>query len=142
MTPLQLGAMVSAIANGGTLYYLQHPTTPEEVAGFQPRVKRQLDIAPIVPELSDGMAGAVQYGTARKLRLTLTNLGRLEPARTPNARLEPASTPERGRVVLVVSCRGAPRSAKAAEIAGVVYRNMADHNFFVAGRNCRPMLPP
>src|ERR1700692_4385208 len=25
MTPLQLGAMVSAIANGGTLYYLQHP---------------------------------------------------------------------------------------------------------------------
>ena len=38
MTPLQLGAMVSAIANGGTLYYLQHPTTPEEVASFQPRV--------------------------------------------------------------------------------------------------------
>src|SRR5579885_3264108 len=36
MTPLQLGAMVSAIANGGTLYYLQHPTSPEEVASFQP----------------------------------------------------------------------------------------------------------
>src|SRR5256714_1842042 len=69
MTPLQLGAMVSAIANGGTLYYLQHPTTPDEVAGFQPRVKRQLDIAPLIPELSDGMAGAVQYGTARSLRL-------------------------------------------------------------------------
>src|ERR1022692_2690322 len=69
MTPLQLGAMVSAIANGGTLYYLQHPTTPEEVAGFQPRIKRQLEIAPLIPELSDGMAGAVQYGTARSLRL-------------------------------------------------------------------------
>src|SRR5579864_1675942 len=69
MTPLQLGAMVSAIANGGTLYYLQHPTTPEEVAGFQPRIKRQLDIAPVIPELSDGMAGAVRFGTARKLRL-------------------------------------------------------------------------
>ena len=26
MTPLQLGAMVAAISNGGTLYYLQHPT--------------------------------------------------------------------------------------------------------------------
>src|SRR5262245_1304267 len=25
LTPLQLGALVSAIANGGTLYYLQHP---------------------------------------------------------------------------------------------------------------------
>jgi len=40
MTPLQLGAMVSAIANGGTLYYLQHPTTPEEITNFQPRIKR------------------------------------------------------------------------------------------------------
>jgi len=31
MTPLQLGALVSAIANGGTLYYLQHPNRPEDV---------------------------------------------------------------------------------------------------------------
>src|SRR5437879_878547 len=38
MTPLQLGALVSAIANGGTLYYLQHPTTADDVANFQPRV--------------------------------------------------------------------------------------------------------
>src|SRR5467141_4501718 len=68
MTPLQLGAMVSAIANGGTLYYMQHPTTPEEVAGFQPRVKRHLDIAPLIPEISDGMADAVLYGTARSVR--------------------------------------------------------------------------
>ncbi|HSB76681.1 MAG TPA: penicillin-binding transpeptidase domain-containing protein, partial [Terriglobales bacterium] len=69
MTPLQLGAMVSAIANGGTLYYLQHPTTPDEVASFQPRVKRQLNIAPLIPEISDGMAAAVQYGTARSVRV-------------------------------------------------------------------------
>ncbi len=69
MTPLQLGAMVSAIANGGTLYYLQHPTTPEEITNFQPRIKRQLDIAPVIPEISVGMAGAVQYGTARRLGL-------------------------------------------------------------------------
>ncbi|MGH9565065.1 MAG: penicillin-binding transpeptidase domain-containing protein, partial [Candidatus Angelobacter sp.] len=39
MTPLQLGALVSAISNGGTLYYLQHPTSPEDVINFQPRVK-------------------------------------------------------------------------------------------------------
>ena len=65
MTPLQLGAIVAAIANGGTLYYLQHPTTPEEVAAFEPKVKRTLDIARYAPELEDGMAGAVEYGTAR-----------------------------------------------------------------------------
>src|SRR5213078_1630591 len=69
MTPLQLGALVSAIANGGTLYYLQHLTTADDVANFQPRVKRHLDIAALIPELSDGMAGAVTYGTARSVRL-------------------------------------------------------------------------
>ena len=34
----------------------------------QPKVKRQLDIAPLMPEIADGMAGAVEYGTARSLR--------------------------------------------------------------------------
>src|SRR5260370_33005419 len=72
MTPMQLGAMVAAIANGGKLYYLQHPTTAAEVANFEPRVKRQLDIAPLVPEISDGMMGAVEYGTARSVRLNFS----------------------------------------------------------------------
>ncbi len=65
MTPLQLGALVSAVANGGTLYYLQHPTSVDQVISFEPRVKRQLDIGPLVPEIAEGMTGAVQYGTAR-----------------------------------------------------------------------------
>src|SRR6266853_2557654 len=68
MTPLQLGAMVSAIANGGTLYYLQHPVSAIDLAAFEPKVKRTLDIAPLIPEISVGMEGAVQYGTARSLR--------------------------------------------------------------------------
>ena len=68
MTPLQLGALVSAIANGGTLYYLQHPESAMDVAAFEPKVKRTLDIAPLIPEISVGMQGAVQYGTARSLR--------------------------------------------------------------------------
>ena len=74
LTPLQLGAFVAAIANGGTLYYLQHPTTPEEVAAFQPKVKRTLDIARYVPDIEDGMAGAVEYGTARRLRANFNQL--------------------------------------------------------------------
>ena len=142
MTPLQLGAMVSAIANGGTLYYLQHPTSPEEVAGFQPRVKRQLDIAPVIPELSDGMAGAVQYGTARSLRLNfneeeiLGKTGTCSHAGTRYGWFASYANTSVGRVVLVVFLQGGRPTfgPKAAEIAGRIYRNMYDHNFFVAGR--------
>jgi cell division protein FtsI/penicillin-binding protein 2 len=141
MTPLQLGAMVSAIANGGTLYYLQHPTTPEGVAGFQPRVKRQLDIAPVIPELSDGMAGAVQYGTARSLRLNfneeeiLGKTGTCSHAGTRFGWFASYANTSVGRVVLVVFLQGGRPTfgPKAAEIAGRIYRNMYDHNFFIAG---------
>ncbi|HEX7157896.1 MAG TPA: penicillin-binding transpeptidase domain-containing protein, partial [Edaphobacter sp.] len=62
MTPLQLGALVSAIANGGTLYYLQHPETKEDIESFTPKVKRVLNIAPLIPEIQDGMLGATSYG--------------------------------------------------------------------------------
>jgi len=141
MTPLQLGAMVSAIANGGTLYYLQHPTTPDEVANFQPRVKRQLDIAPVIPELSDGMAGAVSYGTARSLRLNfneeeiLGKTGTCSHAGTRFGWFASYANTSVGRVVVVVFLEGGRPTfgPKAAEIAGHIYRNMYDHNFFVAG---------
>src|SRR5208337_4751209 len=141
MTPLQLGAMVSAIANGGTLYYLQHPTSPEEVAGFQPRVKRQLDIAPVIPELSDGMAGAVQYGTARSLRMNFNEeeiLGKTGTCSHDGTRFgwfASYANTSVGRVVVVVFLQGGRPTfgPKAAEIAGRMYRNMYDHNFFIAG---------
>ena len=141
MTPLQLGAMVAAIANGGTLYYLQHPTTPEEVANFQPRVKRQLDIAPLIPEISDGMAGAVVYGTARSLRLNfneeeiLGKTGTCSHAGTRFGWFASYANSNVGRVVVVVFLQGGRPTfgPKAAEIAGRMYRDMYDHNFFVAG---------
>ena len=49
LTPLQLRGLMGAIANGGTLYYLQHPTSPEQVANFTPKVKRKLEIGPTHP---------------------------------------------------------------------------------------------
>jgi cell division protein FtsI/penicillin-binding protein 2 len=141
MTPLQLGAMVAAIANGGTLYYLQHPTTPEEVANFQPRVKRQLDIAPLIPEISDGMAGAVEYGTARSVRLNfneeeiLGKTGTCSRAGTRFGWFASYANTDVGRVVVVVFLQGGRPTfgPKAAEIAGRMYRDMYDHNFFIAG---------
>jgi penicillin-binding protein 2 len=140
MTPLQLGAMVSAISNGGTLYYLQHPTTPEEIANFEPRVKRTLDIAPLIPELSDGMAGAVQYGTARSLRLNfneeevLGKTGTCSHAGTRFGWFASYANTSVGRVVVVVFLQGGRPTfgPKAAEIAGRMYRGLYDHNFFVA----------
>ncbi len=141
MTPLQLGAMVASIANGGTLYYLQHPTTPEEVANFEPRVKRQLDIGTVIPQLSDGMAGAVQYGTARSLRVNfneeeiLGKTGTCSHAGTRFGWFASYANTSIGRVVVVIFLQGGRPTfgPKAAEIAGRMYRNMYDHNFFIAG---------
>jgi penicillin-binding protein 2 len=141
MTPLQLGAMVTAISNGGTLYYLQHPTGAEAVANFQPRVKRHLDIEPVIPELSDGMAGAVAYGTARSVRLNfneesiLGKTGTCSHAGTRFGWFASYANTDVGRIVTVVFLEGGRPTfgPKAAEIAGRMYRNLYDHNFFVAG---------
>ena len=140
MTPLQLGALVSAIANSGTLYYLQHPTTAEEVANFQPVVKRRLDIAPLIPSISDGMAGAVTYGTARNLRVNfneeeiLGKTGTCSKAGTRYGWFASYAKTDVGRIVVVVFLEGGRPTfgPKAAEIAGRMYRNLYDHNFFAA----------
>ena len=140
MTPLQLGALVAAISNGGTLYYLQHPTTPEEVANFQPRVKRHLDIESAIPEMSDGMSGAVQYGTARSVRLNfseesiLGKTGTCSHAGTRFGWFASYANTDIGRIVTVVFLQGGRPTygPKAAELAGRLYRNLYDHNFFVA----------
>ncbi|MFY9560687.1 MAG: penicillin-binding transpeptidase domain-containing protein [Terriglobales bacterium] len=140
MTPLQLGALVASISNGGTLYYLQHPTTPEAVADFQPRVKRHLDIANVIPEISDGLAGAVEYGTARSVRMNfneesiLGKTGTCSHAGTRYGWFASYANTDIGRIVTVVFLRGGRPTygPKAAEIAGRMYRNLYDHNFFVA----------
>lgn len=146
MTPLQLGALVSAIANGGTLYYLQHPGSPDEVANFQPRVKRRLDIAALIPELSDGLAGAVRYGTARSVRLNfneesiLGKTGTCSKAGTRFGWFASYANTSVGRIVTVVFLQGGRPTygPKAAEIAGRMYRNLYDHSFFANGPSLIP----
>jgi penicillin-binding protein 2 len=145
VTPLQLGGLVSAIANGGTLYYLQHPTAPEEIANFQPVVKRRLDIAPLIPEISDGMEGAVQFGTARSLRTNfneeevLGKTGTCSHAGTRFGWFASYAKTDVGHIVVVVFLEGGRPTfgPKAAEIAGRMYRNLYDHKFFIA----RPTMP-
>ena len=66
ITPLQLASLAATLANGGTEYYLQYPRTTEDRVNFAPRVRRQLDIAPLLPDIREGMLAAVMYGTARR----------------------------------------------------------------------------
>jgi hypothetical protein len=61
VSPLQLAGLMSAIANGGTMYYLQHPSSAEAQAHFAPQIKRQLDLEKWLPDLKPGLLGAVEY---------------------------------------------------------------------------------
>jgi len=140
LTPLQLGALMAAIANGGSLYYLQHPTTPEEIANFTPKMKRKLAIGPIIPELSDGMSGAVEYGTARLLRSSFVEepvLGKTGTCSKNGTRFgwfASYANTDYGRIVTVIFLEGGRPTfgPKAAELAGHFYRNLYDHDYFTA----------
>jgi penicillin-binding protein 2 len=139
MTPLQLGALVAAIANGGTLYYLQHPESSIELAAFEPKVKRTLDIAPLIPEISVGMEGAVQYGTARSLRANFSQfpvMGKTGTCSNNGTRFgwfgSYADTPT-GRIVTVFFLEGGRPTfgPKAAELTGEFYRSLWDKSYFL-----------
>ena len=138
LTPLQLGALMAAIANGGTLYYLQHPLSPEDVADFTPKVKRQLDIGSAIPEMTDGLSGAVEYGTARHLRNSFIEepvLGKTGTCSNNGTRFgwfASYANTEHGRIVTVIFLQGGRPTfgPKAAELAGHFYRNLYDHDYF------------
>lgn len=140
MTPLQLGALVASIANGGTLYYLQHPTTPEAAANFEPHIKRTLDIAPFIPEISDGMSAAVQYGTARSLRANFKEfpvMGKTGTCSNNGTRFgwfASYADTQYGRIVTVFFLEGGRPTfgPRAAELTGVFYRSLWDHSYFAA----------
>jgi penicillin-binding protein 2 len=139
MTPLQLGALVAAIANGGTLYYLQHPESAIDLSTFEPKVKRTLDIAPLIPEISVGMEGAVQYGTARSLRANFSQfpvMGKTGTCSNNGTRFgwfgSYADTPN-GRIVTVFFLEGGRPTfgPKAAELTGEFYRALWDKSYFI-----------
>jgi penicillin-binding protein 2 len=150
MTPMQLGAYVAALANGGTLYYLQHPTTPEAAAAFEPHVKRTLDIARFVPDLQDGMAGAVEYGTARSLRASFTELpvfgktGTCSDKGTRFGWFASYSDSPQGSLVTVFFLEGGRPTfgPRAAELTGTFYRNLWDRNYFAEKAQTAAQLVP
>lgn len=67
VTPLQLGTLVSAMANGGRLLVPQIAHSTKELNKMNVKVRRQLPFTTDVwQRMVPGMVGAVNYGTARK----------------------------------------------------------------------------
>jgi penicillin-binding protein 2 len=138
MTPLQLGALASAMANGGTLYYLQYPRASEDQQTFEPRVKRTLNIASLLPEVRDGMLAAVLYGTARLSYISDDEqaFGKTGTCSDSASRLGwfvSYADQAHPKIVLVFLMRGQSSTVKgpmAAEIAGRIYRRLNDENYF------------
>src|SRR3984885_12148591 len=139
MTPMELTAIVSAVANGGTLYYLQHPGSQAEIEGFAPQIKRQLKINDFGAEIKPGMMGGVEYGTARRIGFSATEpifgkTGTCTDNRSPTHLGWFGSYNEvagRKLVVVVLLTGGHSVSGPIASgVAGAVYRNLSVENYF------------
>jgi len=139
LTPLELAGLMSAIANGGTLYYLQYPRNQVEIDHFVSRVKRQLDIAPWIPEIRPGMSGAVEFGTARRASYDanepiMGKTGTCTDSRSPThlgwfGSFNEVAKKKLVVVVLLTGGRGVSGPA-AAGVAGQVYQNLSKHSYF------------
>jgi penicillin-binding protein 2 len=148
MTPLELAGLVSAVANGGTLYYLQHPRSAEEIEHFTPQVKRDLNIAQYLPDIKPGMMGAVEYGTAKRAGFNATEpifgkTGTCTDSRSPTHLGWFGSYNETGEnklVVVVLLTGGRPVSGPVASgVAGNVYKNLSRENYFAKVKTGAPI---
>ena len=148
ITPLQLASVVSTLANGGTIYYLQYPQSVRDSASFEPRVKRQLDIASLVPDIRDGMLAAVLYGTARlswggEGEQPLGKTGTCSDSASRVGWFVSYADQANPKIVLAVLMRGHSTIVKgpfAAEIAGRIYKRLYEKNYFA--NNPTPAVPP
>jgi len=143
VTPLQLAALSAAFANGGTLYYLQYPHSQEEVQNFAPKVKRELNIAPILPEIREGLLAAVLYGTGKSSydrggdELPIGKTGTCDDHTTPSkiGWFVTYADETHPKIALAVLLRGNTRRVKgptAAQVAGRIYRRLREQNYFTA----------
>ena len=143
MTPLELAGILSSIANGGTLYYLQYPRSDAEIESFTPRVKRTLEIAPNgIEDIKLGMRGAVDYGTARRANYDPNELlfGKTGTCTDFRAGVHMGwfgSFTEIGKrqLVVIVMLTSPVKSVSgplASGVAGAFYKNLAEQRYFAS----------
>ncbi len=139
LTPLELASMLTAVANGGTLYYLQYPRSQEDIDSFVPRIKRRLEIEPWISDIKVGMRAAVDFGTARRAGYDPTEpvLGKTGTCTDFRNSVHLGwfgSFNDVGRnklVVVVLLTGGRPVNGPvAAGVAGSVYRSLSQQRYF------------
>lgn len=146
VTALQLGNLVSAMANGGKLLVPQ-VAGPAADSKFKTRVRRKLDIdANVLQRMVPGMIGAVNYGSGRKAYDPLqTVAGKTGTCNGGNGSwvglftsYAPLANP---KLAVVVITRGtdAHRHLPAA-VAGQIYRDL--HNRFGTPTNLQIASTP
>jgi membrane peptidoglycan carboxypeptidase len=137
VTPLQLGTLVSAMANGGRLLTPQIPRSPKDAGNMSPKVRRVLDISNAVwQRMVPGMVGAVNYGSGRKAYdPTQTVAGKTGTCIGNNGWVglftsyAPLANP---RLAVVVIAEGSDaRRHFPAAVAGEIYRQL-NHRFGTA----------
>jgi cell division protein FtsI/penicillin-binding protein 2 len=145
LTPLELASLMSAISNGGTLYWLQYPKNQQEIDEFVPRVKRHLDIAQWIPDIRPGLTGAVEYGTARRAlydpeAVICGKTGTCTGGTTHLGWFGSYNDFGQSKIVVVVLMTGGRgvSGPNAAQIAGGVYRRLSEQNYFAK----RPVFSP
>ena len=148
LTTLQLAAALGAVANGGTLNYLQYPRSRAEVNDFIPRVKRHIDIQEWIPELKPGLLAAVDHGTARRAGFgqdealfgktgTCTDRG----APTHLGWFGSFNDAPRNRIAVVVLLTGGKpiNGPVASGVAGTIYRTLSWQGYFGQERPVSPV---
>jgi cell division protein FtsI/penicillin-binding protein 2 len=143
-TPLQLAALMSAVANGGTLYYLQYPRTPLEDCKFVPRIKRQLFMDRIASGIRPGLLGAVQFGTAHRARQEEPVAGKTGTCTAAHTHLGwfGSFSDVGGRTLaIVVLLRGgrAASAAQASVIAGNIYHELQKNSAVLLSSGIQPV---
>lgn len=137
VTPLQLGTLVSAMANGGKLLVPQIPRSTKDQAKLNPKVRRQLPInSEVWQRMVPGMVGAVNYGSGRKAYdPTQTVAGKTGTCIGQNGWVglftsyAPLASPRLAVVVIAEGSDG--RRHFPAAVAGEIYREL-NHRFGTA----------
>ncbi len=142
VTPLELAALLTSIANGGTLYYLQYPRTQAESEQFTPRIKRPLDLeSNDIADIRLGMRAAVDFGTARRAAdvaddPVLGKTGTCTDFKSSNHMGWFGSFNDVGRhqlVVVVMLTGGHNVSGPVASgVAGNIYRSLSEQSYFAS----------